>query len=131
MRRGLLLPGLLFLSATGLNATPPAPPPTWPPLIADPIALLPWPESGSQTREVLRNAITAGDRARADTAARHLAAIGGSLTEASQALVAPLITPALAAELRTRFAANAVLLAASRLEAEVPAEHHLIEGIAW
>jgi hypothetical protein len=128
MRRGLLLPALLLLSATatfGQQAE------IWPPLIADPVAPLPWPESGARVREVLRNAIQSGDRERAALAARQLAAIGGSLTEASQALVAPLIAADLAAQLRPRFAANALPLAASSVETSIPADHHLIEGIAW
>ena len=128
MRRGLLLPGLLLLSAT---ATFGQRPDIWPPLIADPVAPLPWPESGSRVREVLRNAIQGGDRERAALAARQLATIGGSLTEASQALVAPLIAPDLAAELGPRFAANALPLTASTVETNAPADHHLIEGIAW
>ena len=129
MRRGLILSGLIILTcAAGALAQVPD---IWPPLIADPIATLPWPESGSQVREVLRTAISTGNRERAAVAARQLAAMGGSLTEASQALVAPLIPPELASELRPRFAANAAPLAASSLETAVPADHRLIEGIAW
>ncbi|MGZ8334837.1 MAG: SMP-30/gluconolactonase/LRE family protein [Allosphingosinicella sp.] len=131
MRSWLRRAAAAFLLASSLAPLHAAPPSTWPPPLADPISPLSWPESSARVREVLGRAVEQGDRALAAEAARLLAAMGAGLSEPSQARIAPALDPALAAGLRAQFAANVVPVMASRLETQVPVEHHLIEGIAW
>ncbi|HET9640353.1 MAG TPA: hypothetical protein VFP12_14230 [Allosphingosinicella sp.] len=82
-------------------------------------------------RRRLAAAVQAKDKAAAGEALRQLAAMGAVLSQAAQAQVSSLIGPEAMAPVAAQFAANGVPIEASRVHALIPAEHDLVEGVAW
>jgi strictosidine synthase-like protein len=90
-----------------------------------------FPQSATLQRQLLAAAHQAGDRERVGAGLGRLAALGYAPTDATLALLAPHLAEGEMAALRLRFAANRAAVQASRPFADVPAEHRLVEGIAW
>jgi len=90
-----------------------------------------FPNSAGMQRRRLGFALQTGDREMALDALRRLAAMGAVLSASAQAQAARLVGEREMAPLSQRMAMNARPLAASRIAAEIPAAHHLVEGIIW
>ena len=104
----------------------------WPTPVADSAQLTSvFPDSAS----VLRRQLAAANDARDGEAVRaglgRLAAMGYAPGQQTLDTLAPYVPDAEMAALRQRFAANRATVQASRLLINVPAQHQLIEGIAW
>jgi hypothetical protein len=100
------------------------------------------PTSSSEVRAGLGTALERGDRRSVTVGMLHLFQMGATLSEASQARLAPLLDPSavpwdwrepplLAERFAHNFRYNARKEGLSAPLASVPAEHRLIEGIAW
>lgn len=92
------------------------------------------PVSSANARRALGRALEAGDREAATASAWLLANMGGSLSAASRARVAPVLNAgatALSPALDARFDANATPIERSRAILSVPLHFRLIEGIAF
>lgn len=104
----------------------------WPTPVADPAQLInDFPDSASVLRRQLAAANDAHDGAVVRTGLTRLAALGYAPGQQTLDTLAPYLPDAEMAALRQRFAANRASVQASRLLINVPAEHRLIEGIAW
>jgi hypothetical protein len=104
----------------------------WPTPVEDPVQLTTsFPDSAS----VLRRQLAAANDARDGEAVRagltRLAAMGYAPGQQTLDTLAPWLPEAEMTALRQRFAANRASVSASRLLINVPAQHLLIEGIAW
>lgn len=98
---------------------------------SDPAAVLErFPDSASVLRRQIAAAYGAGDSARVRAGARRLADIGYALSPQSLGQIAAHFGAEELAALRARFEANRLPIGASRLVDAVPADHHLVEGIA-
>jgi len=104
----------------------------WPTPVADPAQLTnDFPDSASVLRRQLGAANDARDGAAVRAGLARLAALGYAPDQQSIDTLAPYVPDTEMAALRLRFAANRATIQASRLLINVPAEHRLIEGIAW
>lgn len=90
----------------------------------------PYPRSGGEVRKAMATALESGDARALTGRTAELAWMGGTLSDASFARIAPSLDPRARVDLLRRFAANAVSEATPELFAEVPAEYRLVEGIA-
>lgn len=127
MRFGLAGFLLLVVAAPALSRAP-----SWPAGDAEPAALaLLFPQSATVERQSLAAAHRAGDAAAVRAGLGRLAALGYAPSEQTMILLAPHVPAAEMETLRRRFAANQGRVQASGLLATVPAEHRLVEGIAW
>jgi len=90
-----------------------------------------FPNSGGMVRRRLAAALEAKDKPAAIAALRQLAAMGTSLSAHSQEQVEALIGAEAMAPIAALFDLNVRPLAASRVYANIPAEHDLVEGVAW
>lgn len=90
-----------------------------------------FPNSAGMVRRRLAAALEAKDAAAATAALRRLAAMGAVLSAASQSQVERLIGAEAMAPIAAMFDLNAKPVAASRVHAVIPAEHDLVEGVAW
>lgn len=114
-------------SATGANVEPP-----WPTPVEDPAQLASaFPDSASVLRRQLAVANDARDGEAVRAGLTRLAAMGYAPGQQTLDTLAPYVQEAEMNALRQRFAANRATVEASRLLINVPAEHRLIEGIAW
>jgi hypothetical protein len=128
--RGLAALALLLLA--GCAAPLAQRGPAWPTHAEDPAGLAAqFPDSASVLRRLLASAHQAGDSAAVRAGVARLAASGYAPSQATIDLLATHVPDAEMAALRLRFAANGGRVQASRIFATVPAEHRLIEGIAW
>jgi sugar lactone lactonase YvrE len=130
---------LCMLSAGGCAALPEAPAAsTWPvavrefasPEEAARVAER-FPNSAGMVRRRLAAALEAKDAEAAAAALRRLAAMGTALSEAGRAQAERLVGAEAMAPIAARFDLNVKPVAASRVHALIPAEHDLVEGIAW
>ncbi len=104
----------------------------WPTPVADPAQLInDFPDSASVLRRQLAAANDARDGETVRTGLTRLAALGYAPSQQTIDLLAPYLPAPEMATLRQRFAANRASVQASRLLINVPAQHQLIEGIAW
>jgi hypothetical protein len=104
----------------------------WPTPVADPAQLTnDFPDSASVLRRQLGAANDARDGAAVRAGLARLAAMGYAPGQQTLDTLAPFVPDAEMTTLRQRFAANRATIQASRLLINVPAEHKLIEGIAW
>ncbi len=104
----------------------------WPTPVEDPVQLTSaFPDSASVLRRQLAAANDARDAEAVRTGLRRLAAMGYAPGQQMLDTLAPYVPDAEMAALRQRFAANRATVQASRLLINVPAQHQLIEGIAW
>ena len=104
----------------------------WPTPVADPAQLTnDFPDSASVVRRQLAAANDAHDGAAVQAGLTRLAALGYAPSQQTLDLLAPYLPAPDMTALRQRFAANRASVQASRLLINVPAEHRLIEGIAW
>lgn len=127
MRRGLAACLLLALAAPAVSQ-----PASWPAGDAQPGALAPlFPQSATVQRQLLAAAHQAGDASAVRAGLGRLAALGYAPTEQTLAVLAPHLPAAELEALRLRFESNRSRVQASGLFANVPAEHRLVEGIAW
>jgi hypothetical protein len=123
---------LPFLLALGACATPVPPAgPAWDLTRNNAELALDFPNSATQQRRLLTAAHQAGDAAGVRAAFARLAALGYAPGPATLDLLAVHVPEAEMAALRLLFDANRARVEASRLFATVPAEHRLVEGIAW
>lgn len=90
-----------------------------------------FPNSAGMQRRRLMAALQTRNASEAAAALRRLASMGAVLSEPVQAQSAELLGPEAMAPIAAQFAANSVPVAASRIYASIPAEHDLVEGIAW
>jgi hypothetical protein len=90
-----------------------------------------FPDSAAMQRRILAAAHQAGDSARVLAALERLAALGYAPTQQTMDQLRPHLSGGSASALDARFQANRRALSASRVEASIPAEHRLVEGIAW
>lgn len=134
--RGALAAATLLLAGcampTGGGASSVSRDAPWPTPVEDPVQLTnDFPDSAS----VLRRQLAAANDARDGEAVRaglaRLAAMGYAPGQQTLDTLAPYLPEAEMAALRQRFAANRASVSASRLLINVPAQHQLIEGIAW
>ncbi|MCW3847814.1 hypothetical protein OF829_11240 [Sphingomonas sp. LB-2] len=106
----------------------------------------PYARSGSEVRKAMAAALESGDKAALTRRAIELAWMGGTLSDATLARIAPSLDPGAfsrarvswlagreppLAGLKRRFAANAMPNDEPEPFAQVPAEYRLVEGIAW
>lgn len=127
MRLGLAGFLLLALAAPVASQAP-----SWPAGEAEPAALAPlFPQSATIQRQLLAAAHRAGDTAAVRSRLGRLATLGYAPSEQTMTLLAPHVPAAELEALRRRFEANQSLVQASGLLTTVPAEHRLVEGIAW
>lgn len=106
--------------------------PAWPAFAEDPAGLAAqFPDSASVQRRLLAAAHQAGDGEAVRTGLARLAASGYAPSQATIDLLATHVPEAEMEALRLRFAANGARVQRSRLFATVPAEHRLVEGVAW
>lgn len=130
MRRRLAALALLLLA--GCAAPIAERGPAWPAFAEDPAALAAqFPDSASVRRRLLATVHQAGDSEAVRAGLARLAASGYAPGQQTIDLLAPHVPEAEMATLRLRFAANGAKVQASRLFATVPAEHRLVEGVAW
>jgi len=130
VKGGLAALALLFLA--GCAAPVAQRGPAWPAHAEDPAALAAqFPDSASVARRLLATAHQDGDSATVRAGLARLAAAGYAPSQATIDLLATHVPDAEMAALRLRFAANGARVQASRLFATIPAEHRLVEGIAW
>jgi hypothetical protein len=131
VRRGRVALALLLLLA-GCAAPAAQRGPAWPAHAEDPAGLAAqFPDSASVLRRLLGTSHQAGDDAAVRAGLARLAASGYAPSQATIDQLAAQVPAAEMAALRLRFAANRARVQASRLFATVPAEHRLVEGIAW
>lgn len=90
-----------------------------------------FPNSAGMMRRRLAAALEARDPAAATVALRQLAAMGAGLSEAAQAQAEQVVGAEAMAPIAARFDLNVKPVAASRVYAVIPAEHDLVEGVAW
>jgi DNA-binding beta-propeller fold protein YncE len=130
---------LSALLAGGCAALPKArAPAAWPAAVRDfatpdeamRVAAL-FPNSAGMVRRRLGAALEAKDKAAAIAALRQLAAMGTSLSVHGQEQVEALIGAEAMAPIAAIFDANVRPIEASRVYATIPAEHDLVEGVAW
>ncbi|HST35444.1 MAG TPA: hypothetical protein VLK25_02285 [Allosphingosinicella sp.] len=127
MRPRLAVLLLFALAAPALSQAP-----SWPAREAEPATLAPlFPQSATVQRQLLAAAHQGGDAAAVRMGLTRLAALGYAPTEQTLTTLAPHLPAADMEALRLRFAANRATVQASRLFVTVPAEHRLVEGIAW
>ena len=106
--------------------------PPWPTPVEDPVQLTSaFPDSSSVLRRQLAAANDARDGEAVRTGLTRLAAMGYAPGQQMLDTLAPYLPEAEMNALRQRFAANRASISASRLLINVPAQHQLIEGIAW
>jgi sugar lactone lactonase YvrE len=130
VRRGLAALAVLLLA--GCAAPIAQRGPDWPAFAEDPAALaVQFPDSASAARRLLAATHQAGDSASVRAGLARLAASGYAPSQATIDTLAPHVPESEMAALRLRFAANGARVQASRLFATVPAEHRLVEGVAW
>jgi len=130
VRRGPAALALLLLA--GCAAPLARSGPAWPAFAADPAGLAAqFPDSASVQRRLLAAAHQAGDGEAVRTGLARLAASGYAPSQATIDLLATHVPEAEMEALRLRFAANGARVQRSRLFATVPAEHRLVEGVAW
>jgi hypothetical protein len=106
----------------------------------------PYPRSSSEVRKAMAAALEANDRPALTRRTTELAWMGGTLSDATLARIAPGLDAQVLAAARTGsqkagevpadtfkrwFAANGETYATSEPFAEVPAEYRLVEGVAW
>jgi hypothetical protein len=104
----------------------------WPTPVEDPVQLTnDFPDSASVLRRQLGAANDARDGEAVRAGLTRLAALGYAPGQQTLDTLAPWLPAAEMAALRQRFAANRATVQASRLLINVPAQHLLIEGIAW
>ena len=130
MRRGLA--GLLLLACAACAET--SPPFIGTPWLRSEDVPAPGPNfpfSSMVQRRLLAEAHRAGNADAVRAGLRNLAEIGYAPGEETLTLVAPRVPPAEMAALRLRYGANRARIEASRPVESVPAEHRLVEGIAW
>ena len=99
-------------------------------MTAQPNFDLPYPRSGGEVRKAMAVALENGDGKALARRTTELAWMGGTLSDASLARIAPRLDPRARVDLSRRFTANATSAAAPERFAEVPAEYRLVEGIA-
>lgn len=90
-----------------------------------------FPNSAGMVRRRLAAALEAKDPKAATAALRRLASMGAVLSAAAQSQAEQLIGAEAMAPIAARFDLNVKPVAASRVHASIPAEHDLVEGIAW
>ncbi|MGZ8421211.1 MAG: SMP-30/gluconolactonase/LRE family protein [Allosphingosinicella sp.] len=90
-----------------------------------------FPNSAGMVRRRLAAALEAKDPAAAIAALRQLAAMGAALSAQAQNQVEALIGAEAMAPVAASFDLNVKPIAASRVHAVIPADHDLVEGIAW
>ncbi|MDB5692942.1 MAG: hypothetical protein JWO81_2005 [Alphaproteobacteria bacterium] len=90
-----------------------------------------FPHSSQLQRRLLGAALEAKNAAQALGALERLAAMGGTLSQPSRALLVPLVGAAAMARLAPLFDANAAPIGGSRIFATIPADDQLVEGLAW
>lgn len=130
MRRGVAATLLLGLAACAPST--PASAPAWPPPTAEMNLLVEqFPNSASLVRQLMTAAHESGNSAVVRSGLHRLAALGYAPTAATLDLLERHFPESGMAPLRLRFDANRAAVQASRLFASVPAEHRLVEGIAW
>jgi sugar lactone lactonase YvrE len=129
---GLLFAAILSLAAARGDTADWTPPPRTQP--ADPAAIVAlserFPESATMLRRAIAAAIPLASEAQLRVALERLAAMGYALSPAGLQAVAERL-PAEGAALTARFEANRTPAGASALAIEIPADRHLIEGLAW
>lgn len=130
MSRRLIGPATLLAGAALLLAASVAAHP-WPASPADSANPETFPESAMILRAAIGDALARKDGAAVEEGVERLAAMGGVLSIASQARIAPFLMPGAAEALEYRFAVNAEPIARSTLETEVPAEYRIVEGVAY
>lgn len=130
MKGRLAGPALLLCGAALLLAasSPQRPWPAAPAEAADPAT---FPESAMILRAEIGDAIGRRDGVAVARYATALAAMGGALSTASQARIAPFLDARASEALERRFADNVEPIARSTLETEVPAEYRIVEGLAY
>lgn len=110
-----------------------SPPPRAQP--ADPAALQAlserFPESAAVLRRVIAASVEPGSEARLRAALERLAAMGCALSPGSLQALGARLPGADGAALVARFEANRPAAGASNLVLAIPADRHLIEGLAW
>lgn len=131
MMRRLFGPALFLVGAACIAATLPSYPPLWPEAPAESADPKTFPESAMILRGAIGEALGDDDRRAVADGTEALAAMGGGLSLASRARIAPFLTPERAAALAEHFDENAEPIARGTLEAEIPAEHRIVEGLAW
>lgn len=90
-----------------------------------------FPNSGGMVRRRIAAALEAKDREAAIAALRRLAAMGTAISAHSQGQVEALIGAEAMAPISATFDLNVKPVAASRVFAEIPADHDLVEGVVW
>jgi hypothetical protein len=124
----------LLLAVLGACAatTPPIPPAPWPPPAAEMSVLAEqFPHSATILRRLMAAAHESGNSAVVRSGLARLADLGYAPQEATLDLLARHFPDMPMEPLRLRFGANRARIQASRLLVSVPAEHRLVEGIAW
>jgi len=131
VRRGLALTFLLALAACAQPLPPLSPGLPW--VRSEDMALPErnFPFSAFVQRRLLGEAHQAGNSEAVRARLGQLAEMGYAPAEPTLALLARHVPEAEMAALRLRFGSNRASVQASRLVETVPAEHRLIEGIAW
>lgn len=130
---------LCVLLASGCAAMPEKrPPAAWPiavrdfPSPEDAVRVAAqFPNSAGMVRRRIAAALEAKDKAAATAALRQLAAMGASLSGNGRKPVEALIGAEAMAPIAAQFDLNGKPLEASRVYAAIPAEHELVEGVAW
>lgn len=131
MMRRLFRPALFLVGAACIAATWPSYAPLWPEVPAESADPGTFPESAMILRGAIGEALGEDDRAAVARGAGALADMGGGLSLASRARIAPFLTPERAAAFAKRFDENVEPVMRGTLETEVPAEHRIVEGLAW
>ncbi|WP_380877452.1 SMP-30/gluconolactonase/LRE family protein [Sphingomonas sp. DBB INV C78] len=90
-----------------------------------------FPESAMVLRGAIGDAIEKGDKQAVAKGAATLAAMGSGLRPESRARIAPFLDPEQRDALSRQFDDNVDAVTLSVLEAEIPAEHRIVEGVAW
>ena len=90
-----------------------------------------FPNSAGMVRRRLGAAMEARDKAAAAAALRQLAAMGASLSGNGRKQAETLIGAEAMAPIAAQFDLNLRPIAASRVHSIIPAEHDLVEGVAW
>jgi hypothetical protein len=135
--RGAIGAACLLLTAcaapmAGGSADAGSPDAPWPTPVADPAQLTSdFPDSASVLRRQLGAANDAHDAEAVRTGLQRLAVLGYAPSQQTLDTLAPYVPDAEMIALRQRFGANSARIQASRLLINVPAQHLLIEGIAW
>ncbi|MGA9583616.1 MAG: hypothetical protein WBR13_16775 [Allosphingosinicella sp.] len=130
---------LCALLSSGCSTLPETrPPAAWPAAIRDFASsdealrvAAQFPNSAGMVRRRLAAALEAKDKPAATSALRTLAAMGAALSEAGLKQAEALVGTEAMAPIAAQFDLNVKPIAASRVHATIPAEHDLVEGIAW